>query len=320
MRALLVVRITLGFALGATGCSFLVDANDPQCESHADCVSARLGNRCVQHVCTGSAMTRTDATSGEPANPNACLSDTQCRTGAAPRCMRGNCVSEELAERWICPQPELPEDETSEVVHYSFRVVEFISRKAPGHLVALACRIQDVSCANPIDRFDDEKGDGLVELTLPAGFSGFFEVRSDALPALSYLTKPLTHDLRDRDLQVSAQSTLDLLSMIDKTEFQPDKGLALVEAFDCTGTPAGGVHFEESKGTSKPFYIIDNTPNSDAKVSEYDAVHDVADGGFINLEPGFVTFKAFWGVDGPMLGEFNAHVRPSTFTFVDMYF
>jgi hypothetical protein len=234
--------------------------------------------------------------------------------------MHGSCVSDELAERWLCSQPEAADDETPSVVHYSFQVVEFISRKSPGHVVALACRTNDVSCTNPVDRFEDEAGDGLVELTLPAGFSGFFEVRSDALPALSYLTKPLTHDQRDRDLQVSAQSTVDLLAKIDKTVFESDKGIALVEAFDCSGTPAGGVHFEESKGTSKPFYIVDNTPNSDATLSVYDAIHDVADGGFINVEPGFVTFVARWGVDGPMLGEFNAHVREGTITYIDMYF
>lgn len=324
MRALLAVRITIGFALGTAGCSFLVDANDPQCDSNADCVSSRLGSRCVQHVCTGSVTSsRDDASSSEPTDAKGgCLRDSQCTAGDAPRCMRGSCVSQALAERWLCSAPEEEDDEAeqSPIVHYSFQVLEFISRKSPGHVVALACRTNDVSCMNPVDRFEDQKGDGLVELTLPRGFSGFFEVHSDALLALSYLTKPLTRDTRDRDLQVSAQTTVDLLAKVDKTVFEPDKGIALVEAFDCTGKPAGGVHFEESKGTSKPFYIIDNTPNSDATVSVYDEIHDVADGGFINVETGFVKFTARWGEGGPMLGVFNAHIRESTITYVDMYF
>lgn len=233
--------------------------------------------------------------------------------------MRGACVSKELAARWLCPPKDEADDE-SDVIHYSIQVLEFISRKSPGHVSALACRTNDVNCSAPVASFVDEKGDGLVELDLPNGFSGFFEVKSDALTALSYLTKPLTHDLRDRDLQVSAPSTLKLLASIDGTKFDDERGLALVEAFDCSGTPAGGVHFEESKGNSKSFYIVDNTPNSAATVSVYDSVHDVADGGFINLEPGFITFRARWGVDGPLLGEFNAQVRANTFTFVDMYF
>lgn len=232
--------------------------------------------------------------------------------------MRGACVSEAIAERWLCPAPEAPQ--ASDSIRYSFQVLEFVSRMPPANIVVLACRTQDVNCANPIAQFEDESGEGFVELTLPSGFSGFFEVRSDALTALSYLTKPLTRDLQDRDLQVSSMSTLELLATLDNTVFEPAKGLALVEAFDCTGTPSGGVHFQESKGTSKPFYIVNHIPNSDATVSVYDEVNGVADGGFINLEPGFVTFTARWGVDGPVLGEFNAHVRESTITFVDMYF
>jgi hypothetical protein len=46
----------------------------------------------------------------------------------------------------------------------------------------------------------------------------------------------------------------------------------------------------------------------------------VANGGFMNVEPGFVTFTARYGVGGPVLGSFNVAVRASTFTFVDMYF
>lgn len=232
--------------------------------------------------------------------------------------MRGACVSDAIADRWSCAAPEAPQ--TSGSVQYSFQVVEFVSRMPPGNVVVLACRTNDVKCANPVARFDDETGDGFVELTLPSGFSGFFDVQSDALPALSYLTKPLTRDLQDRDLQVASRSTLELLATLDDTVFEPEKGLALVEAFDCSGTPSGGVHFQESKGTAKPFYIVNHIPNSDATVSVYDEVNGVADGGFINVEPGFVTFTARWGVDGPILGEFNAHVRESTITFVDMYF
>ncbi|HKU38485.1 MAG TPA: hypothetical protein VJR89_10070 [Polyangiales bacterium] len=315
MRESLALGITLLLALGAAGCSLLVDASDPQCDSNADCVASGLGARCEQRVCVGRAASRSDGVSSAPSS---CLSDSQCKNRDAPVCMRGTCVSQDLAERWLC-EPREAVDE-SQVIHYSFQVLEFISRKSPGNVKVLACRTNDVSCQNPVASFVDQKGDGLVELELPAGFSGFFEVKSDAVTALSYLTKPLTHDLRDRDLQVSAPTTLKLLAMTDGTEFDEDRGLALVEAFDCSGTPAGGVHFEESKGSSKSFYIIDNTPNSAAELSVYDPIHDVADGGFINVEPGFVTFRARWGVDGPVLGEFNAQVRANTFTFVDMYF
>jgi hypothetical protein len=324
MRELLVVRITMSLAFGAAGCSVFVDASDPQCETNAECVELRLGARCVDRVCVGRIPCRgSECDAGAAADagdrgPGDCLRDAQCTDRAAPRCMRGACVSEALAERWLCPEDE-PIDR-SRTVRYSTQVVEFVTRMPPGNVSAKACRTQDPDCTTPIAEFKDETGAGLIELELPAGFTGFFEVKSDALTALSYLTKPLRDDLRDRDLQVSARTTVEGLSRIDMTEFDRSKGIALLEAFDCSGKPAGGVHFEESKGTSKPFYIIDQVPNSQATVSVFDEVNNVANGGFINLEPGFTKFTARWGVDGPLLGEFNAHVRADTFTFVDMYF
>jgi hypothetical protein len=64
---------------------------------------------------------------------------------------------------------------------------------------------------------------------------------------------------------------------------------------------------------------VDHLPNKDATISVYDMVNNVADGGFINLEPGFITFSAQLGVSGLALGGFNAHVRANTVTYIDMY-
>lgn len=231
--------------------------------------------------------------------------------------MRGTCVSKEIAGRWLCDEPEPSPNDT---IYYRFDVIEFVARVAPANLVASACSNNDPSCREPVATFTDLEGSGHVELELPNGFLGFIEVKSDALTALSYITKPLRNDLDGRVLQVSAMSTVELLSSIDGTMFDPTKGLALLEAFDCSGSPSGGIHFEESRGTAHPFYIVNHTPNSDATASVYDAENDVADGGFINLEPGFITFSARLGVDGLLLGEFNAQVREQAYTFLDMYF
>jgi len=80
------------------------------------------------------------------------------------------------------------------------------------------------------------------------------------------------------------------------------------------------VHFTESKGGATGFYLVNHVPNSEVTQSVYDELNNVADGGFVNVQPGFVTFNARFGVDGPVLGEFNAAVRASTVTYIDMYF
>jgi len=50
-----------------------------------------------------------------------------------------------------------------------------------------------------------------------------------------------------------------------------------------------------------------------------DEMVDEAPGGFVNADPGFTLFTARIGVDGPVLGEYNANVRASTVTYLDIH-
>jgi len=313
--------VALGLAF-SSGCSQLIDVEGLQCKADVECTSRMLGDKCVHNVCVTSSSPAAcsgagcaDASTEMPG----CTEDAQCTSAAAPRCMHGECVASTVAERFLCSPDEASED-NPESVHYSFQVVEFISRKPPQNLVVTACRSNDVTCDDPSARFEDTENKGLVEFDLPYGFMGYFEVKSDALPAISYLTKPLKADTVDRDLQIASETTVQALASVAGIPYEPSKGIAMVEAFNCDKTPAGGVHFLESKGSATPFYLVNHLPNSEVNLSVYDANNNVADGGFLNLQPGFVTFTARYGVDGPMLGEFNATVRASTVTYIDMYF
>jgi hypothetical protein len=309
------IVLTLGCGF-AYGCSALIDVSGHQCDTDGECVTAKLGDSCVAHVCT--TTTSSKGPDAGVAFNGMCTKDSECTAKNTPRCMNGACVAEDIAQRWACDTSPAPDTGTG-TIQYTFHVLEFVSRQPPGNLTVNACRENDVECTKPVAQFTDTQATGDVRLELPAGFLGFFDVRSDALSALSYLTKPLYVDTQDRDLQVVAPSTLEILSSVAGVGFEPAKGLALVEAFDCTGTPSGGVHFLESRGTATPFYLVNHVPNKDATISVYDTVNNVADGGFINLQPGFITFSAQLGVDGIALGSFNAHVRANTVTYIDMY-
>jgi len=305
--------------LAPWGCSVLIDVDSPQCDVDADCARQMLGDRCERHVCVADAPACSGDGCDAPADPTnfSCAADAECG-GSAPVCMHGSCVPSTVAERFMCDDQE-PSD-PPETIRYGFRVIEFVTQAPPKDVVARACRNNDVECSDPVAMFTDTEATGMVELDLPYGFSGYFDVTSDALHALSYLTKPLRQDTQDRDLQVASPSTLDVLASVAGYPFEPDKGVVLIEAFDCSNSPAGGVHFVESRGTSHPFYFVNHLPNAEAAETVYDAENDVADGGFLNISPGFVTFTASFGKDGPKLGEFNAAVRPSTITYIDMFF
>lgn len=305
-----------GTVLQLSACSALIDVSGRQCETDIQCREQQLGDVCVDHVCIAAEQ----VTNGQvAANANTrCVKESDC-SGETPRCMRGQCVSSAVAEMFLCRAPEAP-PVGGGTVKYSFTAVEYVSRMAPGNITARACRGNDVRCVDAIAALRISQEDGTIEFELPRGFMGFFEVHSDAMPALSYLTKPILVDTVDRPLQLSSPETFMSLAMLDGAEVDESKGMALLEAFDCKGTPVAGVHFESSEGGVRPFYIVNHVPNHDVTVSALDAVNNVADGGFLNVEPGFVTFTARYGVAGPVLGSFNVSVRTGTFTFIDMYF
>src|SRR4051812_28698166 len=127
------------------GCSVLIGVDEKQCDHNADCVSAKLGDRCVEHVCVDDRVVNdkdAGADGGDMPIDGMCATDKQCGSGTTPRCMHGSCVTSELADRWLCDADE--QAMASGTVHYSFKVVEFVSRMAPKNLVAIACRENDV--------------------------------------------------------------------------------------------------------------------------------------------------------------------------------
>ena len=294
-------------AVALTGCSLLIGVDDKQCDVDADCLTSRLGLVCIEHVC----MDTSNPSMGE------CTSDNQCGT-SEPRCFRQNCVSQAVADQWLCPAADMMIK--SSTVHYAFHVVDFLSGDPPKNIVVSACRNNDAACIDPVAKYTDGDGSGFAQFDLPSGFLGFFDVRSSALPALLYVTQPIVANTQGRDLPVLTPDALSATAAITGFDYDPAKGVAILEALDCAAKPAGGVQFKESVGTANQFYLIDQVPNREAKTTEYDASNNTADGGFINVQPGFVRFSAYWGVDGIELGSFNAQIRANTITFIDMTF
>ena len=307
--------IWMALKLGA--CSAMIDVSGRQCETDKQCRDRQLGDVCSENVCITPPQQSTSGVDGTRRTEQ-CVRETDC-SGATPRCMRGTCVSEAVAELFLCRPPEDPPIDQG-TVRYEFKVIEYVMRAPPANISAKACRVSDVQCTRAILPVSIDQETGQVVFELPRGFLGFFEVLSDAMPALSYLTKPIEFDKVDRPLQLSAPQTFMTFAMLDGAEIDDTKGVALLEAFDCQGMPVGGVHFEASVEGARPFYIVNHVPNNAATVTSYDPTSMVADGGFMNVEPGFVTFSARYGVGGPMLGSFNVAVRTNTFTFIDMYF
>jgi hypothetical protein len=309
-------------------CSLAIDVDGLQCDSSEDCVVARLGLACVNQVCVQadpascavgeSCDEPLVAEESEPEPPAGCLLDTQCSDALAPRCLAGTCVSAADGEQWLCPGPPVPAA-TGGLVDYSFRVYEFVSRRPPDTLNVKACRTNDIECSAAVATFSATTPDGHVSLQLPVGFVGYFQLdASGALSQRFHLTRPVRESQVHRDVQLISPATLSLLSGVAGKSAKASRGLVIIEAVDCRGQPAGGVHFEENTGDAQPFYIVNLLPTISVTSSVRDEANNIASAGFFNAKPGLMTITASLGEEGPVVGVFNAQVRANAVTLIEL--
>lgn len=316
--------LCVGLALTGA-CTFLIDVDRPQCEDDAQCRNDGLGGRCEDGVCVG----EVDMDNAQAEDCDGGMCETGPASGCGGKectdkqaCFDDHCLNQNLYDRLVCEADEDGDGDgdMSKVVTFRMHTQEFILQTPPTNLKVAACRTADATCLDPEAEFEDSEGTGDIELELPLGFMGFLELKSDdTLTALWYLTEPLADDTVNKDLLLVSPLTLSSLALITGYDIDTSKGLAILEAFDCDRVSLGGVHFDESKGTGQPFYIVDEAPNVDASVTKRDDVNDIAIGGFINVEVGFVGFEARLGPSGPLLNEFNARIRANTITYIDLH-
>lgn len=318
MDDVLVANCVVGLLCAAslTSCSLLIETHDRQCKTDADCVSANLGTLCADQVCVESSSCQGPecSTAGSVINAK-CDGDRDCTNDAAPRCFNATCVSDEIADRWMCADRSV----TAPTLRYSMHIIEYLSRQPPKNLIVKACRNSDANCEAPLAMFIDMEETGHVQLDLPNPFYGFFDIASDAMPTLLYVTKEIVKSTLNRDLPVLNAATVNAVASFTGLTFDPSKGMALIEALDCDETPQGGVQFK-CGAMADSFYLVDQMPSRDATLTVYDPVNNSANGGFVNVPPGFIGFSAHLGIDGLELGSFTAQIRKGTITFIDMHF
>lgn len=320
------------FAAALSGCSLLIDVDRDQCTQASDCATVGFAATCMQGVCVRqeaeAAPAQCDSGSCEPivdgavdaggtvaALGAACAEDVRCEDDAI--CFKEQCAVPAQVERFLC-EPDGPV--TAATLRLTMPVRDFVSEEPLPELVVLACLQNDVSCDAPIARFDDPDATGDVVLDLPYAFDGYLDVRSaSTLPSLWYFTRPMVTPIDAKVLKAVSAQTVQLLAGITQIEVDASKGLVILEAFDCEENAAGGIHFEESKHAAIPFFIIDGQPNVESTITIRNELDNQAAGGFINATPGFTIFSARLGIDGPVLGSFNAYVRANSVTYLDIH-
>lgn len=175
------------------------------------------------------------------------------------------------------------------------------------------CRKLDVNCDQPQSDPVVSDSNGVLTFDVTSVFNGYVSLtRSDILPGLYFFNPQVD---RDRDipavsLVTPAQATG--LTAVFGGQQQPDRGLILLTAYDCSGTAATGVSFSSGNGDTSTvlFYVVGSLPN--AKVTSTDTT---GFGGFTNMPPGAVAVTGTLAATGEEIGTISLLSKAGAITY-----
>jgi hypothetical protein len=276
-----------GLLLGAFGCSLSLDVDDKQqCSKNADCTargSAFAGSVCIDSWC--------QPPPPPPPDP-----------------------------KWVCLGKPAPIGKAG-----TYKVKVHVQAIAPAGPIKDAtvktCTKVDPTCGAPLNAatipITDANGDAEVEVTATTtGFSGFLLVEQPAfMPGLYFFNPPVREESQTPvTVQLAsvalATGLTGLLAPGAKPE--PDRGIVLLNAFDCTGKAAAGVTFttDAMDDVTIPYYVVGGAPVRTAKATD-----TAGFGGFINMPATFFDLTGRVAASGAEITTISLFVRPGTVTY-----
>jgi hypothetical protein len=149
-----------------------------------------------------------------------------------------------------------------------------------------------------------------------AGYARIIGTPSDATVAdpfvavFYYLNPPIMFD-QQINVPVPRRSTRQLLSLGIGAEQLPDRGLLLINTFDCQNRSAAGVLYQ-SNGADElttRFTVFKQLPTTESPVTDFSGY-----GGFVNMPTGTMDVWGDVPATGVSLERFSLNVRPDVIT------
>jgi hypothetical protein len=171
---------------------------------------------------------------------------------------------------------------------YSVQMLDLTTRRAPSGLLARACILTDVECAQPVSGWVPIDPQGWLDIPLPQGFFGYLEIMGDnTVPGTFYPGEALEQSttLNYPGLSLDADS-LEALTDVLGLAVDPSQGQLAVRAFDCDGSTAPDVVLSKV-GAGQRWYFAGGLPSVTATRSGDDGF-----GGFVNVPPGVASVDA----------------------------
>ena len=174
-----------------------------------------------------------------------------------------------LPADWTCLEKPAPEPPSANLELELFLDNTGTSIASPiGGADVRACNALDIGCEAPLgDVMSDDAGIAL--LTVPGGFTGYYEVRApDFTPAVLARAPQYSSEYQ-------AQGLGNLMLLSAGASFagitqDPSLSIAVVTALDCTSTPSAGIVFSVAApgANEQVVYLLNNVPAASASQTD----------------------------------------------------
>lgn len=172
------------------------------------------------------------------------------------------------------------------------------------------CRKLDVACEHPLG-YVVADGGGTINTQIEAGFDGYVQLtdpNSKIAPALYFLTPPVQGDLNLPSVPLANPLVAaGIVKSAGGTTWLSDRGLVLLNAFDCQGNTAAKITFSVG-GTPAPdssiFYLVDTLPSTNVTSTD-----ETGYAGLVNMPEGVTTISARLAPSGRKVSEISVLVR-----------
>lgn len=239
-------------------------------------------------------------------------SDVLTTPALAPASARGSAPGSDWSCLGTTEATPLPIAVGQGRVVYSVQALDFTTRQPSRGLMARACALADVQCAEPVTPWLPTDDQGWIDLTLSQGFAGYLEFQGEGrAPGTFYLGEPLSESTTlNYPIYSIAREGLVALAGILGITLEPQLGLLGLRSFDCNGVTAPDVTFSKL-GVGERWYFADGLPTVTATTTGSDGY-----GGFANVPPGVASVDALAPTGVSVSGARSMVVRPDSFSLM----
>ncbi|HEX2672575.1 MAG TPA: hypothetical protein VHM25_16950 [Polyangiaceae bacterium] len=203
-------------------------------------------------------------------------------------------TSAPLPAEWSCLDDTPPAPWAAATLNQRFKIIDktgapAIPSKPVAGLSVRACARIDFDCTSPVGPSVLTGTDGIASVSVPNGFSGYFEVTGrDEYQPLMILERPVTADALS-EITVVNKKTFAAFAGAAGTTLHTDTGELALWSRNCNGVGASGLVFDiKSNGdVGGVVYLANSLPTAEATQTDSSGVAEA-----FNVFPGTISATA----------------------------